>query len=310
MPSVAPVIDTAVKSVLVATDFSKASDKPIRHALAIARHYGAKFYLTHVVSSLGYTFAGPQAVVLASEAAARDMQQLEKVLTEDGSLAGLDHELLVREGVVWEQLEGIINQKQIDLVVVGTHARHTLGKFLLGSIAEQIFRRAHCLVLTVGPGSLQDSPLKNRPFGPFLFATDFGEASLQALPRALSFANHFGVQLVLLHIEPVIPVPEGFHWSSTTVDVQRLRENARCDSLKRLADITARCPFFAVKPDFLVRFGPPAKTIQHVASEIGADLIVMGLNRTRHIDTASHVPWDTAYEVVCGAACPVLTVRS
>lgn len=60
MPSVAPSVATALKSILVATDFSKVSEKPIRHAFSIARHFGAKFYLTQVVSSLGYMFAGPQ----------------------------------------------------------------------------------------------------------------------------------------------------------------------------------------------------------------------------------------------------------
>jgi nucleotide-binding universal stress UspA family protein len=310
MPSAAPPVATALKSVLVATDFSNASEKPIRHALAIARHFGAKFYLTHVVSSLGYTFAGPQAVVLASEAALRDIGHLEQSLVDQGALRGIEHEFLVREGIVWEQLQTLINEKRVDLVVVGTHARQKLGKFFLGSIAEQIFRHSRCLVLTVGPGALLDSPLDSRPFGPFLFATDFGEASLHALPRAISFANHFGVKLVLVHIEPITPVPEGFHWSRTSVDVGQLRESARREALQKLSKLVTSHEPLAVSPDFLVKFGHPAKTIQHVASEIGADLIVMGLNSTSHIDTASHVPWGHAYEVVCGATCPVLTVRS
>jgi nucleotide-binding universal stress UspA family protein len=108
MLGVAPLADTGLKSVLIATDFSKASAKPLRHGLAIARHYGAKFYLTHVLSSLGYTLAGPQALELASEAAAREMQQLEHDLIDNGSLAGLDHEFIVRQGPVWEELQTVI----------------------------------------------------------------------------------------------------------------------------------------------------------------------------------------------------------
>jgi len=63
MSLVAATGDILLKSVLVATDFSEASDKALRHALAIARHYGAKLYLAHVVSSLGFTLVGPDAVV-------------------------------------------------------------------------------------------------------------------------------------------------------------------------------------------------------------------------------------------------------
>ena len=45
--------DILLNSVLIATDFSEASEKALRHALAIARHYGAKLYLLHVVSFAG-----------------------------------------------------------------------------------------------------------------------------------------------------------------------------------------------------------------------------------------------------------------
>jgi hypothetical protein len=60
-------------------------------------------------------------------------------------------------------LEKVIRQEQVDLVVIGTHARRGLGKLLLGSVAEEIFRRTECLVLTVGPGSLRDSPVGVAP---------------------------------------------------------------------------------------------------------------------------------------------------
>lgn len=311
MLNTAPSLDTGVKAVLLATDFSKASQKAFRHALAIARHYDAKFYLAHVVSSLGYALAGPPAAGLAYEAASRDVQELERDLVENGSLANLQHEFIVREGLVWNELQTVIAEKKVDMIVVGTHGRHTLGKLLLGSVAEQIFRRADCLVLTVGPGAFHDPPIeKPDAMRTFLFATDFGEASLRALPRAISFANHFGVKLILLHIAPIAPIPEGFHWSSTTTDVRQMQEKARTDALQRLLTMMSQYDRLDIAPDFLVKFGAPAKTILHVADTLQADVIIMGLRRSRYIDTASHMPWDTAYAVVCGAACPVLTVRS
>jgi nucleotide-binding universal stress UspA family protein len=311
MPSVVPFVDSHLKSVLVATDFSTASERYLRRALAIAQHFGAKLYLTHVVSSIGYAIAGPPAQELALEASERDLQQLEKHLLADGSLAGLQHEFLTTKGVVWEELQSIIEQRQIDLVVIGTHGRQNLRKFVLGSVAEQVFRRSNCLVLTVGPGSVQESALeKSRAFRPFLFATDFGDASLHALPHAISFANHFGAKLVLLHVEPLTPVPEGFHWSSTSLDVQKLRDDARFKAVGRLKEILSHQAPLAAKPEFLVKFGAPSEMVLRAAAELQSDLIIMGVNHTRHIDTACHTPWATAYAVVCGATCPVLTVRA
>jgi len=310
MESVAPVVDTRIKSVLIATDLSKTSDKPLRHALAIAHHYGAKLYLGHVVYSLGYTMAGTEAVQLAAEAAARDMEQFRDELIQNGSLKDLQYECIVRQGEPWRQLQSIIQEKKIDLVVTGTHGRHALGKVLLGSVAEQIFRGADCRVLTVGPCALQDSPLeKTRPFRCFLFATDFGRASLRALPDAVAFANQFGVKLILLHVAPAIPIPESFHWSRTSNDVRGLRVDAQEAALKTFEDIT-RNTVFSIRPEFQVKFGITGDTILQVAHNAGADLIVMGLNRTRHIDSFAHLPGTIAYQVACAARCPVLTIRS
>ena len=310
MSSVGAVAVTEPKSVLIASDFSEASHKALRHALAIARHYGAKFYLAHVVSHIGYTIAGPEALNLAVEKTRREARQVEQELLESGALADLCYEFIVREGNVWEQLEIVIREKQVDLVVIGTHGRGSLGKLVLGSIAEQIFRHADCFVVTVGPGSHQDSLVeKTQAVRPFLFATDFGAASLHALPHAISFANHFGAKLVVLHVLPAAPVPDGFHWS-TTGDLKQMRDKARMASKKRFEELTLRHAPKATKPEFLVEFGIPGEQILLAAHALKADLIILGLNRPAHIETASHMPWAVAYKVVCNARCPVLTIRN
>lgn len=79
---------TGLRSVLIASDFSGASTKPLLHALAIARHYHAKFFLVHVVSSLGFTIAGAQAKGLAFEAAQQDARRLEEELIASGRWRG------------------------------------------------------------------------------------------------------------------------------------------------------------------------------------------------------------------------------
>jgi nucleotide-binding universal stress UspA family protein len=310
MSSTITVADIALKSVLLAFDFSEASQKPLHHALAIARHYGAKFYLAHVVSGLGYTIAGQEALGLAAERTRRTAQELEQELLKSGALAGLNHEFIIREGDVWEQLQLLIREKQVDMVVLGTHARGALGKMLLGSIAEQVFRHADCLVDTVGPGSPEDSLIeKPKPVRPFLFPTDFTPASLHALPYAISLANHFGAKLVVLHVLPVAPIPEGFHWS-TTGDLTQMRDEARMASQRQFDALNLQNTRMAIQPEFVVKYGTPGEQILLASHALKADLIVLGLQRTAHMDPASHMPWNLAYKVVCDAHCPVLTIRN
>lgn len=251
MSVVAKDVNLQLKSVLIATDFSQASEKPLCHALAIARCYGAKLYQAHVVSSLGLTLAGPGAIAAAEEAVCRDAAQLEDDLVRSGALSGLQHQFVIRQGEVWPELETIIRQEKINLVIIGTHGRQGMGKLLLGSVAEQIFRQADCPVLTLGPNAYQQprlgSPRANRTF---LLATDFGDASIGALPYAISFASQFKAKLVLLNVTPSIPMPADPLWR-TPSNVTQMQENARIARLRSLEALT-RNAALEVRPEFHV----------------------------------------------------------
>jgi len=81
-------------------------------------------------------------------------------------------------------------------------------------------------------------------------------------------------------------------------------------SLRRLEELTSQNAKLTLKPEFLVEFGSPSEKILQAANTLKADAIILGLHRSTYIDTKSHMPWATAYEVVCGAGCSVLTVRN
>jgi nucleotide-binding universal stress UspA family protein len=283
--------------------------KPLHHALAIARYYGAKLYVAHVVSPIPYLMAGAEALQLGCEGASQDMQQLLRDLLHDGSLNGLDHEFIIRRGSVWEELQAIIFQKQVDLVVVGTHGRRGIEKVLLGSVAEQVFRDATCPVLTVGPYSYRESRVDlTGEIRTYLFATDFGETSLRALPRAVSLASHPNAGLILLHVVPAAPVPQIPGWYSAS-EIMLMGENARQACTRRLEQLMPRDEEVPIESAFVVQFGIPSEKILQVALDKSVDLIILGLRRVSLAGTISHMPWATAYEIVCGAGCPVLTIR-
>ena len=310
MASINRAGENRIGSILVAYDFSEASRKPLNHAIAIARHFEAKLHLAYVVSSIGYGIAGPEASRLACEGSQRDIRQLEADLLESGALSGLQYELLLREGNVWEQLKSIVHQKHVDAVVVGTHARGGLGKLALGSVAEQVFRQADCLVLTVGPGANESSLMETKGAAhPFLLATDFGDASLEALPYAAAFAKHFGVKLVVLHVLPAAPIPEGFHWS-TTGDLTQMREQAEKGSREQFQKLILPNVPDGTMIEFIVRFGIASEQILQACHVLKVDLLILGLNRSEHVESASHLPWSMAHKIVCAASCPVLTMKA
>src|SRR6202158_2456556 len=137
------------KNFLFATAFSQAADAAAPFAIQIARSYGAKMYGVHVNPFDNYTAAAPDAWAALAAAAERQTKEHAQRLNEQ--LKGVEHKVVIGEGNIWEVISNLIKQKEIDLIVLGTRGRTGLGKALLGSVAEQILRRAAWPVLTVGP---------------------------------------------------------------------------------------------------------------------------------------------------------------
>jgi nucleotide-binding universal stress UspA family protein len=292
-------------SVLIATDFSEASEKALRHSLALARFYGSRFCLAHVVSSLGVTMAGPDAIAACEEAVLREAAALKASLVRSGALSGIQHKFIVRRGELWSVLQEIIREESTDLLVVGTHGRHGIAKLFFGSIAEQIFRQADCPVLTFGPHSHHGLWFDMSSKHPtFLFATDFGHASLHGLPQAIAAANQFGAKLAFLSIIPAAP-------SSTAKTLMDWQADARLRTLERLADLADNAGL-DLRPELYAEFEserPVSEKILETAEKLGANLIIMGLHDSVHTGIISHLDRATTYDVVCQAGSPVLTAN-
>jgi nucleotide-binding universal stress UspA family protein len=295
------------RRILIATDFSDASRNALRYAAAIARNHGARLYVVHVVSSVGYRMVGVDAEIYAAELAAHELKELWSKLGGSDQPSPVELELIVRRGEVFDQLEDLIQKETIDLVVIGTRGRTGLSKVVLGSVAEDIFRKVSCPVLAVGPSSDWEWP--QREVGAekaILFATDFGDASLQALPYAVSIAHRSRSKLFLLNVAKL----------DTQVDQTPIFSNARevagqgfleC-GMERLRELIPGNP--TVDYEIRVTSSLPVDGILSEAAHSGAGLIVLGLHRKSLFVPTGHLPSSTAYEVVLRAQCPVLTVRS
>ena len=307
MSSFATAFELQLKSVLIASDFTAPSRKALHHAIAVARYYGSKLYFVHVVSGLGLTIAGPDAITTTTDLTRRDAQLAAHDLLEKGILEGLSHEIVITNGDIWQEVQQIICRERIDLAVVGTHSRTGISRLVYGSVAEQIFRRATCPVLTVGPNAPAGASVSPGT-RPVLFATDFGENSFMALRYALSFAKQQRTSLILLHV--LSPVP---HVDSnrlyTADDVFTMRAAARSKAVERLRGLVP-ASFGDTDPLCIAEFGEAAEWILRISEELRAGAIIMGLNHTTHITARSHFLSSTTYKVACRATCPVLTVRS
>ena len=277
-----------IRNILLATDFDPITQSALHYSLAIARRYNAKIYLVHVVRP---ELFGDSRNSL--DDAWREAQRHMTDLLIDGHLQGVSHEMTVEQGDVWPVLQSKISKLDIDLLVVGTHARGRIGKLLLGSVAEEIFRQSPCPVLMVGPNAPGPT---GKGLEKILFCTGFSAHSLRAGGFAISMAERQGGELVLLHVVANPP--------ATTEDRDRIRNEA----MERLKTLVPEDAKLSHKPQFLVEFGSAAERILAVTAEQKPSVIVMGVRQP--VGFARRLKWATAYAVVSEASCPVLTVRT
>jgi len=293
------------KNILLATDFSGASEQALHYAVAIARRQGSKIFLVHVIR--------PELDSVILELSGQRRQhhaerQLETMASRS-QLNQIPHETLLREGSVWDVLSAVIYRQDIDLVVLGTHGRSGLKKLVLGSVAEQVLRRAGCPVLTVGP-HINATLSTTGEFHTILFATDFHPASKKALDYALLFAGEPEVKLILLHVMPptALPGPGRNFYHEEAINKWQAAVRATIEEkLQRLLPATAT---LWSEPEFEVGFDFIADGILKVAAARKADLIMTGAKRPLFVKVSAHSPRAVSYEVIRQANCPVLTVSA
>jgi nucleotide-binding universal stress UspA family protein len=289
----------ALKNVLFATDFSPCSNAALPYAASIARRYGATLHAAHVMpGEADLLFMSPENWSAVAEAEDRWIQgHIEQL---EHQLQALPHAVLTSRGKVSDALARIIEDREIDLLVLGTHGRTGVRKLVMGSVAEEIFRRAACPVLSVGP-NVSCEPNDEIQFRRILFATDFEEDSLAALPYAISLAEEDEAQLELLH---VVEQPAAGIADLEAVTAALMRR------LKQLVPPEAEpwCHADCVV-EFGRQFAGPAERILEVAEGRAADLIVLGVRPVPgKLGLVTHLAGTTA-QVLTQAACPVLTVR-
>ena len=285
-----------IRNILYATDFSHAAATALPFAAELARRFDAKLFAVHAKTLEDYAL--PATEIWPSANAQLEENTVELRRTLYNRFPSVESEVLIAEGGVWGVVEAVAQQKEADLLVLGTNGRRGIGKFILGSVAEEILRRAKCPVLTVGPHSPSEPP-REAKFRKILYATDFGDASPGAAAYAVALAEEHQAHLTLLH---VVAHPK----AGELVRPQEL-EAAAIDRLRALVAEEAE---LWCEPKAMVRHGVPAEKILEVADEEQADLIVLGLRNVKGIVRATHLPTAVAHQVISHATCPVLTVRA
>jgi nucleotide-binding universal stress UspA family protein len=142
-----------LRRLLVPIDFSPHSEQALRYAVALADKFGAELFLLHVFQDLTIyqtevVSGAPPIMPPVEQLTASARGEMARLVRDKQLHRFATHTEIVEGGPV-EEIVDYAQEKNIDLIVMGTHGRGWLAHALLGSVAEKVVRKAPCPVLTV-----------------------------------------------------------------------------------------------------------------------------------------------------------------
>ncbi|TSD13975.1 universal stress protein [Haloglomus irregulare] len=136
-------------TLLLPTDGSDATRSAIRHANELATTYDATVHILSVVDTRN-RFESPSGGLAPDAWAERERERAKEAIDEAAAaLSGaIAVERAIQEGTPTEGILGYIDDAGIDMVVVATHGRTGLDRYLIGSVTEEVVRKSPVPVLT------------------------------------------------------------------------------------------------------------------------------------------------------------------
>ncbi|MGH9356231.1 MAG: universal stress protein [Terriglobia bacterium] len=287
-----------IERILCPVDFSEASKKAFEYALSLAKQYKAKLYLQHLIEPvMVFSYEGIPGWKEIYDAARSGAEGAMKKLTSRAEAHSILAETSVEIGDPGESILQFMEQRAIDLIVLGTHGRRGADRLVMGSVTERVVRKAKRPVLAVRK-SVHDfvSPESEDAvhLHKILLGTDFSDHALRALDYALSLAMEYQAELLLVHVREDIPRDKELQ-----SEMERLVQQMEAPLPD---DARTWCTIKST-----VRIGKPYEQIIQLATESRTDLIVLGVRGRSAIDTALF--GSTTYLVLQLGPCPLLAVH-
>jgi len=143
------------KRILVPTDFSEHSDKALNEAIDIAGKYNSKIFLLHVIDkqvqqcAVDYCLTSSDVDKLEKDSISSSEEMLKKELSKFVNANAVHIEFDVKQGDPFNEIVKEQKDKDIDLVVMSSHGKTGIKKYMLGSVADKVIRNTTSRVLMV-----------------------------------------------------------------------------------------------------------------------------------------------------------------
>ncbi|MEA3440220.1 MAG: universal stress protein [Chloroflexota bacterium] len=199
----------------------------------------------------------------------QDRQKYLDQMTRQLMDEGLQTESTLRFGLVEDRINDLVREQGVDMVVMSSHGRSGLKRWLMGGVATGVLKVVNCPVLIIHPRADEGAP--EPLFRKLLVTLDGSEYSERVLPYVKSSAE-FNSKVILLRIPEV---PEAEMYGAVLEEIQELREEAEAEAQDYLECVAAELGNEGIETRVIVQGSRPAQTIISVADEEQVDVIMM-----------------------------------
>jgi nucleotide-binding universal stress UspA family protein len=205
----------------------------------------------------------------------------------------------VRVGVPSEAILASAREAGTDLVVMGTHGRTGVERFLIGSVAERVVRHADVPVVTV---RVSESAPSWPPVERIVVPTDGSEASFAAVPHALALAERFDA---LVEVVAVVDERSKERVYTVQTALEEVAGGLEATAQRATERVAAQARNRGLDVETTVVDGIPSRTVCAHAEASGADLVVLASHGRTGL--AHYLLGSVAERVVRNSVVPVLT---
>ena len=142
-----------LRRILIPIDFSPHSEQALKYGVALAEKFEAELFLIHAFQDVSIyqteVVSGAPPIMPPVEQLTASARGAMERLVQEKNLQRFGTHTDIVEGAPVEEIVDYAKEKNIDLIVMGTHGRGWLAHVLMGSVAEKVVRKAPCPVLTV-----------------------------------------------------------------------------------------------------------------------------------------------------------------
>ena len=275
------------RKILFPVDYSEPCQAIVPYVSEMQQRFSTELSLVHAYGAEALGFSSlpitdlqlPEQVRSISEERLREFAR--------ANFPGTKVDVFIEVGEPGAVIDSIVRHQGADLVMLPTHGRAPLRRFLLGSVTAKVL---HDLTVPVWTGH----PLRI-PYTSILAAIDTSDEAEAVIRAASALAESYGAEVSLAYALDMPPIGIGEAFLDYHDDFVKAAD-ARIIELKKRAGVSA---------PHTILDGPVADTIHDEALRTAADLIVTG--RGLVYGAVSRM-WSHLYPIIRHAPCPVLSI--